>query len=81
MFYLVGTDIVEDEDIRYYAGYGIVAMLITSIALNLGFFFFNAYFILKPKLAKCWNTYGCKKKKESAVVPIMPEVGPTREGS
>lgn len=74
LFYLVGTDIVEDENIRYYAGYGIVATLIISITLNLGFFFYNAYFILKPKLVKYWTMHGCKKKTSSAVVAIMPEI-------
>jgi hypothetical protein len=81
LFYLVGTDIVEDENIRYYAGYGIVATLIASIVLNLGFFFYNAFFIMKPKLVKYWNTYGCKKKSKTAVVAIIPETLKTREGS
>ena len=81
LFYLIGTDIVEDESIRYYAGNGIVAMLFISILLNLGFFFYNAYFIMKPKLLKYWNIYGCKKKSKTAVVAIIPEILPLREGS
>jgi hypothetical protein len=56
-------------------------MLFTSIALNLGFFFYNAYSILKPKIVKYWNTYGCKKKSTSVVIAIIPEILPTREGN
>jgi len=62
LFYLVGTDIVEDENIRYYAGYGIVATLITSIVLNLGFFFYNAYFIMKPSLSNIGILMDAKRR-------------------
>ncbi len=72
LFYIMGTDIVENEDIRYYAGYGIVAKLFANIGLNLVFFFYNAYFIVKPKFIRFWNIYGCKKKKQT--VPVMPEI-------
>lgn len=63
LFYIMGTDIVENEDIRYYAGYGIVANLFANIGVNLIFFFYNAYFIVKPKFIRFWNKFSvCQKK-------------------
>jgi len=51
----MATDIVEDENIRYYAGYGIVVNLLVNIVINLSFFFYNAYFIMKPKVMRARN--------------------------
>jgi hypothetical protein len=60
LFYIMATDIVEDENIRYYAGYGIVVNLLVNIVINLSFFFYNAYFIMKLKVMRERNR--CNKK-------------------